>query len=69
MIGSSYRGSTVSQFWDFLSPGWGWGGYSLYSDERDDRRIFKGLKSVLWYFLGVVRAKFIKRMKPVFVRV
>ena len=44
-------------------------GYSLYSDDRDDRRIFKELKSAIWYFLGIVQAKSIKRIKPVSVRV
>ena len=39
----------------------GGGGYSLYSNDRDDRRI--------WYFLGVVQAKSFKEIKMVFVRV
>ena len=49
--------------------GGGGGMYSLYSDDRDDCRIFGRLKSAIWYFLGVVQAKSIKRMKSVFVRV
>ena len=38
----------------------GWG-YSLYSDGRDDRRIFQGLKLAIWHFLGAVQAKSIKK--------
>ena len=45
------------------------GGYSQYSDDRDDRRIFSGLKSAIWYFLGVVQAKSFKKIKLVFVKV
>ena len=45
------------------------GGYSLYSDDRDDRRIFQGLKLAIWYLLGVVQEKFFKEIKLVFVRV
>ena len=47
----------------------GGGGYSLYSNDRDDRRIFRGWKSAIWYFLGVVQAKFFREIKMVFVRV
>ena len=36
-------------------PGRGGGRYSLYSDDRDDRRVFGGLK-----FLGVFQANLLK---------
>ena len=42
------------------------GGYSLYSDDRDN---FLGLVIGNLVFLGVVQAKSIKKIKPVFVRV
>ena len=42
--------------------------FSLYSDDRDDRRIFRVVIGDL-VFLGVVQAKFFKKIKPVFVRV
>ena len=36
--------------------------------DRDDRRIFRGCNRRFSIFLGVVQAKSIKKIKPVFVR-
>ena len=36
-------------------------GYSLYSDDRDDRRIFYGLQSAIWYFKGSFKQNPLKR--------
>ena len=36
-------------------------GYSLYSDDRDDRRIFLGVVLSDLVFLGVVQAKCMKK--------
>ena len=45
------------------------GRYSLYSDDRDDRRNFLGVVIGDLVFLGVVQEKSFKKIKLVFVRV
>ena len=45
------------------------GGYSLYSDDKDDRCIILGVVIGDLVFLGVVQVKSFKKIKLVFVRV
>ena len=46
------------------------GGYSLYSDDRDDLPIFRSCNRRFSNFSAeVVQAKSIKKIKPVFARV